>query len=121
MAVEAVGQFGVDFVRQYDNVCLPQDGGDLLHLGGAHHSAGGVVGVREDQQLGLGRDGGPQLVGSQAELILGAGGNVHRNAAGQLGDRLVANEAGLGDDDLIPRLHQGADGQVDGLAAADGD
>ena len=121
MAVEAVGQFGVDFVRQYDNVCLPQDGGDLLHLGGAHYSAGGVVGVREDQQLGLGRDGGPQLVGSQAELILGAGGNVHRNAAGQLGDRLVADEAGLRDDDLIPRLHQGADGQVDGLAAADGD
>lgn len=81
----------------------------------------GLLGYGKDQQLGLGRDGSPQLVGSQAELILGAGGNVHRNAAGQLGDRLVADEAGLRDDDLIPRLHQGADGQVDGLAAADGD
>ena len=56
-----------------------------------------------------------------AELILGAGGNMHGHAAGQLGDRLIADKARLRDDDLIPGLDHRTDGQVDGLAAADGD
>ena len=46
---------------------------------------------------------------------------MHRHAAHQLGDRLVADKAGFGDDDLIPRLDKGANGKVDRLAAADRD
>ena len=121
MPVKAVGQFGVNLVRQHQHVRLAQDGGDLLHLVGAHDRAGGVIRVREDQQLCPRRDGRPQLVGSQAELILGAGGNMHRHAAGQLGDRLIADKAGLGNDNLVPGLDHRADDQVDGLTAADRD
>ena len=83
-----------------------------------HHAAGGVVGVGQNQQLGAGCDGVFQLFGPEAELVLRTGGNVHRHAAGEGGDRLVADEAGFRDDDLVPRLHQRADGKVDGLAAA---
>ena len=121
VAVQAVGQLGVNFVGQHQHIRLAQDGGDLLHLGGTHDCARGVVGIREDQQLRPGRDGRAQLVGGQAELILGAGGNMHGHAAGQLGDRLIADKARLRDDDLIPGLDHRTDGQVDGLAAADGD
>ena len=46
---------------------------------------------------------------------------MHRHAAGQLGDRLIADKAGLRDDDLVPRGDQRADGHVDGFAAADRD
>ena len=121
MPVKAVGQLGVDFIGQHQNVVLPQDGGNLLHLGGAHHGAGGVVRVGEDDQLGARGDSRPQLVSRQAELILGPGGNVHRHAAGQLGNRLIADKAWLRDDDLIPGLHHRTDGKVDGLTAADRD
>ena len=46
---------------------------------------------------------------------------MHRHAAHQLGDRFIADKAGFGNDDLIPRLDQRADSQVNGLAAADRD
>ena len=72
----------------------------------------------EDEQLRFRRDGRTQLIRRQAELILGPGGDMHRHAAGQLGDGLIADKAGFGDDDLVPGLHERADGKVDGLAAA---
>ena len=48
-------------------------------------------------------------------------GHVHRHAAGEGRDRLIADEARLGDDDLIPGLYQCADAHINGLAAAHGD
>ena len=59
--------------------------------------------------------------GKISSFVLGAGGNMHGHAAGQLGDRLIADKARLWDNDLIPGLDHRTDGQVDGLAAADGD
>ncbi len=81
----------------------------------------GLLGYGKISSFVLRRNGRAQLVGGQAELILGAGGNMHGHAAGQLGDRLIADKTRLWDDDLIPGLDHRTDGQVDGLAAADGD
>ena len=112
-----VGQLGVDLVRQDDDAGAPQHLGHGLQILPGHHRAGGVVGVGHDEQLGAGGDGLPQRLGGQAELVLGLAGQVDRHAPRQGGDGVVADKAGLGDDDLVPRGHQGADAHVDGLAA----
>ena len=86
MAVEAVGQFGVDFVRQYDNVCLPQDGGDLLQSRRrSSQPPVGLLGYGKISSLVLGVMAARSWSAVRRNSILGAGGNVHRNAAGQLG------------------------------------
>ena len=118
MAVQAVGQLGIDLVREDHHLGTAQHFRQLFKILLAHDGAGGVVGVGQDQQLGAGGDGRPQLCGCQAELILGPGGDGHGHAAGELGDRLIADKAGFRDDDLVPRLDQRADGQVDRFAAA---
>ena len=46
---------------------------------------------------------------------------MHGHATRQLGDGFIADKAGFRDDDFIPGFDQCPDGQVDGLAAADGD
>ena len=118
MAVQPVGQLGVDLIGQHHDVGAAQHLRDGLQIGRAHHAAGGVVGEGQHQQLGFGGDGRFQLVGGEAEILLRFGGDMHRHAAGELGDGFVADKARLRDDDLIPRLHQRTDAQVDGLAAA---
>ena len=118
MALPAVGQLGVDLVRQDHHIGAAQHLGDGFQVFPLHHRAGGVVGVRQDQQLGAGGDGIFQLFGLETELVLRPGGNVHRHAAGEGCDGLVTDKAGFRDDDLVPRLDHGADGHIDGLAAA---
>ena len=46
---------------------------------------------------------------------------MDRHTARQGGDGLIADEARLRDDDLIPRLHHRADAHINGLTAAHGD
>ena len=43
---------------------------------------------------------------------------MHRHAAGQLGDRLIANKTGFRNNNFIAGLYQRTDGQVDGFTAA---
>ena len=118
MAVEPIGQLGVDLVRQDHDVGAPQHLGHGLQVFPLHHRAGGVVGEGQDEQFGAGGDGPAQVLGPQAELVLGPAAQMHRHAPGQGGDGLIADKAGFRDDHLVPRGYQGADAHIDGLAAA---
>ena len=113
-----VGQLGVNFIRQDDDVGTPQHLGDSLQILPAHDGAGGVVGERHNQQFGPGGDGLAEGLGVEPELILLPAGQMDRHAPRQGGDGVIADKAGLGDDDLIAGGDQGADAHVDGLAAA---
>ena len=86
-----------------------------------HDAAGGVGGEGQHQHLGPGGNGGAQLLGGEAELILRLQLHIHRGAAGHGGQGSVAHEGGHGHDDLVPGIEQAAQGQVDGLTAAHGD
>ena len=118
MGPQAIVQLRIDLIRQHHHIGVPQYLGHSFQIFPLHHRAGGVIREGHDHQLGPGGDGRLQGVGAQAELVLLAAGHMDRNAAGQGGDGLVAHEAGLRDDHLIPGLDQGADAHVNGFAAA---
>ena len=60
MAVEAIGQLGINFIRQHDHIGAAQHFGDGFQVFLFHDRAGRVVGVRQDQQLGARGDGRAQ-------------------------------------------------------------
>ena len=117
----AIGELGVDLVGDHHDVRAPQHLGQGLQILPAHHAAGGVVGIGQHQQLCAGGDGRAQLVGGEAEVVLGLGLHRHGHAVGHGGERAVAHKGGSGDDDLVPHLQQAAEAQVQPLAAAHGD
>ena len=81
MTIFAVVQLGIDLIRKHHNVGAAQHLGNFFQMLLFHHSTRGVVGERQHQKLGFWRDGCAQLVGSQAEIILLARGQVYRHAA----------------------------------------
>ena len=117
----AIGQPPVNFIRQHHHVGIPQHGGNRLEMLLPHHTAGRVVGIGQDEQLGLGGQGRPQSLGRQAESVLRFGHDRDSRAARHHGQGLVADEARLGDEHLVPGADQGAQAQIDGFAAPDGD
>jgi len=117
---QTVVQLCVNFIRQHHDIGAAQHLGHSLQILPLHHCTGGVVGEGHDDQLGLGGNSSLQRLGTQTELVLLTAGNVHRHAAGQGGDGLIAHKAGLRDDHLVPGLDQRADAHINGLAAAHG-
>ena len=113
-----IGQLAVNLVRQHHNFGSPQHLGDFLQMLAAHHAPRRVVGERQHQHFGPGRDSRPQRGGRQTEPILRPGDDRHRHSSRHAGQRLIADEARLGDQHLVPRIQQGAKSQVDGLAAS---
>ena len=121
MPLSPEGQLGVNFIRKHHDVGIPQNSGNRLQILAAHDRAGRVAGEGKDQQPGFRRNGCPQFLRSQAEMILRPGVEDDRHTAGHAGQRLVADKAGLNNQHFIPRTDQGADGAVDRLTSADGD
>ena len=117
----AVGELGIDLIGDDDHVAVAQHGGDGLHLLGRHDGAGGVVGVGEHQQLGLGGDGGLQRFGGELKGILFLGLDGHGHAALGNGQGGITDESGLGQQHFVAVVQQGAHAQIDGFAAAHGD
>ena len=116
-----VGQFGVDLVGDHQDVVLGADARDHLNILFAQGGAGGVVGIIEDDGLGLGRDGRAELRLGDAELVLALrlDGDGHAVREGDQG--AVRDVAGLVINDLVAGVGDGADGEVEGFADADGD
>ncbi len=72
----------------------------------------GLEGEGEHQHLGLGGDGGLQLLRRQAELVLCLQLHIDRDTACHLGERSVAHKGRNGDDDLIPGVKQHPQGEI---------
>ena len=70
--------------------------------------------------LGAGGEQGGQLLRRDLEIIFGRGFQNHRDAARHAHQWLVADIAGLGNDNLIPGADQRAQRHVNGLRAAYG-
>ena len=117
----AVGELGIDLVGYHHNIGAPQHLRQGLKVLPVHDAAGGVVGEGEHQNLGAGSDGGFQLLGGEAELVFHLGLHVHGYAVNHGHQGPIAHEGGGGDDDLVPRLQQTAEGQIQALTAAHGD
>ena len=121
MAFVAIRQFGVDFIRQNHDVGSAQYSGDCLQMCAPHDCAGRIVGEGKDQQLCARSNGRLQLLRRQSERVLGARGDRHGHAAGQLGNRRVADERRFHNEHLVARLDERADGNIDCLGTADRD
>ena len=116
-----IGQLGVNLIGYNHDIGAPQHVRQGLQVGPAHDAAGGVAGEGQHQRLGAGRNGPAQLLRGEAELVLLLCLHQHGDGVGHGHQGAVAHEGGGGDDDLVPRLQQGAEGEVKPLAAAHGD
>ena len=112
----------VDLVGDDDHLRVTrQDVGQGLQLVVAVDAARGVRGRAEDERLGLGRDGGLELLGRDLEVLIDAGGQDHVRALGQLDHLHVAHPVGGGHDDFVARVDEAEQGVADGLLGAVGD
>ena len=116
-----VGQFTVYLIRHNKYVMFNDYLRDSLQILALHDCPGGIVGKRQDQNLGLLRDSLLQFPGSQAELIFRFQIEYHRLCPRQNGTGFIGHIAGLGDNHLIPGVDHGPQTYVNGLGTAHGD
>ena len=105
-------QLVVDLIGEDVQVLLLYQIGDLAQVLRAGHAAGGVGGGIDEDHLGLGGDGGPEVlyVIHEAILLLDPDGHGHR---AHLGDEAaVVGPAGIGQQHLIADVQNGGAGQA---------
>ena len=117
------GQLVVDLVGDDINVLLHADLGDGLHHRQVIHHPRGIAGVVEDQGLGLGGDGGAQLLGTHLEAGFLRGLHHHRHAADHFDLLVVAHPVRSRENDLVSGVHQGLQDHIQDVlgAGVDGD
>ena len=121
MGLAAIGEGGVNLIGEHQQVVALHHPGHRLQVCPAHDSPCGVVGIGQNQQLCLVGDFLLQLLGGEAEAVFRLCLDDDRHTPRHFRNGHIAHKAGLGDEDLVPGLHQGAHAQVDGFAAAHGD
>ncbi len=99
----------VHLVGEDEEAALPGDGGDRPHLVGRVGGPRRVDGVIEDQDLGARRDRPLDPLRGQAEVRGGV--DEHGGPVAELRKKLVEGEVRLGDQHLVPRVHEGGAGQ----------
>ena len=120
VAHAVVTQLGVDFIRQHKDVMLHTYLRNAVERLQGRDGARGIGGEVEHEHLGARRDGRLQLVRVQGKEVLDAGLNGHGHAVRHLYGGGVAHIHRLVVNHLVPGVQQAAQGQVDGLADADG-
>ena len=120
MLLAAVCELGIDLIRENEDIGAAKNVSDRLKVFLLHDTAGGVVGERKEQRLGLGSDGCLQSLCGELELIVSSGDNVYGNAARENYAGVISNVCGLGDNDFVALGDERADSEVDRLARADG-
>ena len=86
-----------------------------------HHGSGGVRGEIQHDYLGARGDAFFHFSGTQGKVVLCLGLHHHGHSVGHVDGRTVADVAGFVIDDFVPRIQQGAEGQVQGLRDAHSD
>ena len=112
-----VGQGAVDIVAQDEDGLVPENVVDGVQRLLGVDAAGGVVGRGQDDGLGPAGDGGLQRLRQDLEVAV-LRGQEDGNAALQLHQGLIQAEGGGGDDDLISRVQDGAEGGEQRLGGA---
>ena len=115
----AVGEFGIDLVRNDQKVVFFEDGYDFFELFARHDAARRVVGIGEHERLGFGGDRRLERFGREYESVFlhaahGNGRSARKKHAGQVG-----HISGVGNQNFVARLADGAQDEVDALARAD--
>ena len=91
-----------------------------LQLGGIVEHPRGVGGVVQNEKLRPGSDGGLQGLRLEQEALLLLRVQDHRSAAGHAHGLGIGHPIGSGDDGLVPRIHQAAQGDVDAVLCTAG-
>ena len=112
----AVGELGVNFVGDDEKIVLFDEGDDGFELLLRHDAARGVVGVGEDDRLGAGGDRLFERFGREDKAVLRAAPDGDGRAAAQLHDGRVRDVGGIGDQNFIADIADGAESKVDALA-----
>ena len=120
MPLRAVAQLGVDFVADHDQIMTDDNLRQLFQLLAAHHRAGGVVGIGQDDALGARRNGRIHRLRGEGEGVGLVGGHGHGATAGKDNAGGVADVAGLRDEDFIAGVGNQPQAEVDALACAHG-
>ena len=114
-------QLLVDLVGDDQEVALFGQLGDALQLRARRQSSGGVVRVRDDEQLrALGQDGADG-VGLEGEVVLLQSRHVHHAAPGQIDHVVEGVEAGHLEHHFVPGIDQREDGDQERFLDAVGD
>ena len=100
---------------------LQNDGHDRLELRLGHHPARRIVRVRKDERLRFGRDRLLQRFGREDEAVFPRAGHGDGRTARELYAGKIRDVAGVGHEDLVPFVADGAHDEVDALARAHGD
>ena len=116
-----VKQLAVDLIGEDEQIVLHGKGGDLFQLLRGHDAAGGIRGEVQRDDLGLRRDGFLHIGGHEGEVVFLTRVHHDGHAVGHLDAGAVADVAGLVVDDFVARIQNGAEGDVERLADADGD
>ena len=116
-----IGQIGVDLVGYYDEIVFFSELGDSSQVFPGHDGSGGIIRIADQQGFGPGRQRRRQLIDRHAELVLAARADAHRLAAGQRDAGLVGNVAGFRHQHFVTGREDGAHGEIQRLADADGD
>ena len=98
--------------------------GDLRHRRQTFpgiHRAGGVVGVIQNDHFRFFRHRCLQRRRIDLEAVLFFQGQIHKHAATEFYQILVADKGRGEDNDLVSLVHKGQNGVVDGLGAAGSD
>jgi hypothetical protein len=116
-----IGKFGVNLVRDDEQVVLAADGGDFFQLRRGHDAAGGIAGEIDQQHFRLRRDGGAKRIRAELEFILLARGDGDGLSIRERDARTVGDVAWFVIKHLVAGIQDGAQGEIERLGNADGD
>ncbi len=114
--VSLVGQRGVNFVREDEQIVFADERRDLREFVAGHRRAGRVVRVTQHEHLGVRRPRRFERVTGQYELVVRGGRNRKRVAARKRDARNVRDVRRLRNRNCVAGIDKRAHGEVDGLA-----
>ncbi len=118
--VDAVDEAVVDLVGDDEEVVPVDDLGDGGHHLAAHHGAGGVRRVADEERLGAGRDALLQVIGVEGEAVLGTRRHLRVRATGEENTREIGDVARIGAQHLVALIDDGGERDVQRFADAGG-
>ena len=116
-----IGELAVDFVGDDDEVVLDGEFGNLPNLFLRQGGSGRVGRVVEHQQFGFLADLFLQRFAGEFEVVLFGGFYSNGYAMSKDDDGIIRDVARLVIEHFVAGFNQGADGEIHGLADADGD